>query len=35
MGVLGIPLFVVDISNCGEDSVCKIGHEESTLYIKE
>lgn len=35
MGVPGIPLFDVGISNFGGDSVCKIGHGESTLYIKE
>lgn len=36
MGVLGIlPLFDVDISNFGGDSVCEIGHKESTLQIKE
>lgn len=35
MGILGIPHFDVDISNFGGDSVCEIGHEESTLYIKE
>lgn len=35
MGVLGIPLFDVAISDFGGDSVCEFDCEESTLYIKE